>query len=126
MTFFFDNNISPKLILILKALDVEAIHLKDEFPENTEDTVWLTHVGARGWVVVTADMAIRHRPAEYAALKATNMTVLFLKSNFLQRNKWGQAEWLIRHWPKIEEQVQRLGRGTIVTVSDRGKLETLK
>ena len=41
MTYFFDNNLSHKLVGILKLLDVDAIHLKDVFPENQQDVDWL-------------------------------------------------------------------------------------
>ena len=62
MTYFFDNNISYKLVAILKALDADVRHLTDSFPANTPDVVWIPVAGKAGWIVVTADSAIR-RPA---------------------------------------------------------------
>jgi hypothetical protein len=126
VTYFFDNNISFKLVNILKALDVDAIHLTNRFPPDTPDVGWLPEAGKAGWIVVTADSAIRRRPAELLALKQSGVTALFLKANFLKRGKWEQAGWLVKHWQSIETQTDRLQQGAIVTVSDRGKLEPFR
>ncbi len=126
MTYFFDNNISDKLVILLKALDVDARHLKEDFPVDTADVDWPPYVGQKGWTVVTADRAIRRPPAELAALKDAHVTALFMKDNFLHRNKWEQAAWLVRLWREIDRQATRLAQGTIVSVSDKGKLEVLR
>ena len=42
MTYFFDNNISPHLVNILRKLGVDAIHLKQVFPEAADDVEWIT------------------------------------------------------------------------------------
>jgi hypothetical protein len=126
VTYFFDNNISYKLVTIPKALDVDALHLIDEFPANMPDVDWLPRAGQAGWVVITADRAIRRRPGELSALKDAGVLALFLRDNFLRRDKWEQALWLVRHWPEIDKQVARLKHGTIASVSDRGKLEVLR
>ena len=122
MTYFFDNNISPKLVGILKLLDVDVLHLKDVFPEDEKDVDWLPRAGEEGWIVVTVDHAIRHRAAEYEALKRSRVTVLFLAKGFLKRARWLQAQWLISKWPKMEEQAQKLRPGTLMEVNDNGKL----
>ena len=69
MTFFFDNNFSPKLVLMLRALDVSAIHLREEFAPDTDDTEWLSQLADRDWILVTCDRQIRRRSAERRALE---------------------------------------------------------
>lgn len=64
MTYFFDNNISPSLVNILCELGVDAIHLKQVFPEDTDDLDWLPHAGQKEWVIVTADREIRRKTAD--------------------------------------------------------------
>ena len=126
MTYFFDNNISPHLVNILRELDVDAVHLKQVFKEDTEDVDWIPQAGQEGWIVVTADREIRRNPAEREALKQNNVTTLFLQRTFLKRTKWPQAEWLIKHWRKIDQQAQALRQGTTILVSDNGKLLPLE
>jgi hypothetical protein len=40
----------------------------DHFAQGTPDDEWLPVVGAKGWVVLTKDTRIRHRPNEKEAL----------------------------------------------------------
>ena len=122
MTYFFDNNISRKIVGILKLLDVDALHLQEVFPENAQDVDWLPRARQEGWIVVTVDHAIRRRTSEYEAMRRSKVTVLFLQKSFLKRTKWPQAQWLVTNWPKIEAQAQELRAGTIVEVNDNGKL----
>lgn len=121
MTYFFDNNLSHKLVGILKLLDVDALHLKEVFPENMQDVDWLPDAGQKGWIVVTVDHAIRRRAADYEVMKRNHVTVLFLKKNFLKRDKWLQAQWFVSNWIKIEQQAQKLNAGDIMEVNDNGK-----
>ncbi len=126
MTFFFDNNISPRLVNILKQLSVDAIHLKEIFPADTEDTDWIPRAGAEGWIIVTADRMIRRIPAELLALKQSGTTALFLKETFLKKGIWQQAEWLIKTWQTTEVEARRLAPGMMALVKENGRLEILK
>ncbi len=123
MKYFVDNNIPQKLVNLLRVLDVDVRHLKDVFPETATDVQWIPRAGAEDWVVVTSDKNIRTNPAELEALKENNVTVLFMKKTFVDRKMWDQAAWTIKHWPKIDGQVERLKRGTLAQVSDNGYLE---
>ncbi len=125
MTYFFDNNISPSLVNILRELEVDAVHLKERFPAETADVDWIPHVGREGWIVITADREIRRNAAERQALKQNHVTALFLKSAFLKRTKWDQAEWIIKNRRKIDELALKLSQGTTMLISDNGKLQVL-
>lgn len=90
-TFFFDNNLSPSYARMLRALDVDARALREEFPRNTDDVDWLPEIGRRGWVLITHDRSIRTRPAEARALRASVVTAIFLGRFWRTTGRWEQA-----------------------------------
>jgi hypothetical protein len=45
----------------------------DHFNQTTEDTVWLSSVASKRWVVLTKDERIRYRPLELRALEAAQL-----------------------------------------------------
>ena len=126
MRFFFDNNISQRLVNILKELDVDAIHLKEIFPENTGDSEWIPRAGTEKWIVITADKRIRRNAPEQKALTENNVSALFLKESFLKKRIWQQAEWVIKHWQTIEQEAVRLSQGTCAIVRENGRLDILR
>jgi predicted nuclease of predicted toxin-antitoxin system len=62
--FFFDNNLPPRMAPILRLMDIEAVHLQEEFPANVDDVVWMPEVGRKGYVVLTTDYKIARRASE--------------------------------------------------------------
>ena len=122
---FFDNNVAPALVNILKALSVDAVHLKEHFKQNTTDEDWIPEVGRHGWIVVTWDFRIYKRPAQRDALTQNGVKAVFLPSSFSQKKIWDQAAWIVKHWPKIVEQVDRFDRFQCVRITDNGKVELL-
>jgi predicted nuclease of predicted toxin-antitoxin system len=58
--FFFDNNLAPKLAHGFNQMvepEHHFLHLKDKFPGNTEDVVWMQALAnERDLVIVTADV----------------------------------------------------------------------
>ena len=125
MTFFFDNNLSARLAEILRILGVDVIHLRDRFPQDVKDVDWIPIVGSEGLIVVTADDRLRRNVAERAAIRQYTVSVIYLPKNYLDRGLWEQAEFMVRHWRKIESQLDRLSPGFQVRSTDNGKLETL-
>jgi hypothetical protein len=53
LTFFLDNNLSPILAEGLRAFGEDVRHLREIFPPDTPDEVWLPEIGQRGWYLVT-------------------------------------------------------------------------
>lgn len=45
-------------------------HVGGAFPYGTEDDVWLSTCGKRGWIVLTRDQRIRHRRLELDSLQS--------------------------------------------------------
>ena len=101
MKFFFDNNLSTKIVQGLKAFGEQVVHLKESFPEETEDVVWLKYVGESGLILITRDESVRWNPAEIAALREYKVATFFLGGKNLDRCRLIQQ--VIRNWPRIKE-----------------------
>lgn len=57
------------------------VHLHDDhFRPDAEDALWLTQVGAKGWIVLTKDKMIRKRTIEKNALMSANVKAFFFMS----------------------------------------------
>ncbi len=71
MKFFFDNHLAPKLAHGLNQMvepSHRVVHLKDDFPGNTEDVAWMQSLAKEAdLVIVTADIRISRNPHEVLA-----------------------------------------------------------
>ena len=90
MKFFVDNNLSRGLARGMKA-----------FGEDVSDTEWLAHIRSRGWCLVTRDDRIRHRPAEWAALREHGVGAFFMGGKNLSACQLVQQ--LVRNWPRMKK-----------------------
>ncbi len=99
--FFFDNNISKKIVEGLKAFGEEVVHLQEKFPEDSPDVEWLRYIGEQGFVLITKDEKVRWNPAELATIKKFKVGTFFLGGKNLDRCK--QVQQVIRNWPRIKE-----------------------
>lgn len=123
MTFLFDNNLPPKLVQILRILDVDARHLRCEFGPDSPDEVWIPASGQRRWVIVTQDLGIRRRGRpERIALEQANTVAIFIRGAVNAYGLWQKTEWFLKRWSAIEEAVADASPGTNLTVPTRGKI----
>jgi predicted nuclease of predicted toxin-antitoxin system len=106
MKFFFDHNLSPALVLGLRGFGEDVVHLTENFPADTEDVVWLEHVGREGWVLVTRDQCVRKNPAELSAIRQYRVGTFFLGGK--NRKRCEIIQQLVRNWPRIKEYAARL------------------
>lgn len=118
MRFFLDNCLSPYQARALSVLSEpdghEVVHLMQEFPRrNTPDEVWISELARRGdWVIVSGDLRIfRSRPLKQVWLGA-RLTTFFLGKGWMNQDFWEQSWWLVRWWPRLIEQAERVERGT--------------
>lgn len=70
--------------------------------QDEKDEVWIPQVAAAGWVVLTRDRHMRHRPAEKAAIVKHAARVVRLEAR-QPLNKWGQLEIVASQWRRLEE-----------------------
>ena len=122
MTFLFDNNFSYKLAAMLRALDVDAIALREAFDQDIDDVDLFRELRGEGIILVTSDMRIQRRPVEIQALKECGISAIFLRPFWHKRGKWEQANWLTRHWQAIEGHVADWDAPVYLEVEVNGKI----
>lgn len=71
----------------------------DHFAQGTPDAVWLPVVGAKGWIVLTKDTRIRHRPSEKQALLGAGVRAFAFTSGSLSGAEMADA--IVKALPKI-------------------------
>ncbi len=130
MRFFFDNNLAPKLAHGLDQMvvpDHRVIHLKDNFPGNVKDLVWMRALAKeQDWVIVTADVRISRNPHEVKAWREAGHTIFFLKPGWTDLTFWEQANKFTKCFPALLEEAERAERGSAFIVSVNGKVEPLR
>jgi uncharacterized protein with PIN domain len=124
MTFFFDNNLSHKIVKGLREFGEDVVHLADEFPRDTTDEEWLPIVGERGWILITRDKKIRRRPAEIDAYRRNGIGGFVLTGKSLEG--WKIIRQLVNRWEKIKELARSTRKPFLFRIPPRGsKIERL-
>jgi hypothetical protein len=67
-----------------------------------KDVDWLPQVAEAGWVNITRDRHIQHRPAEREALLSAKARMIRLDARH-GLNKWQQLEIIVTQWRRFEE-----------------------
>ena len=135
MKYLIDNNLPPKLAHALRELcsydqSVEVFALSDKFKSSTKDIDWITELTKdSGWVVVSQDR-FKKGDAEKEALRRSGLTVFFLAKQWSQEQYWSKAHNLVRWWPSIMEQAERMTGGSAFKVKwshgSKAKFEQVK
>lgn len=132
MKFFVDNNIAPAIARALHALGGydghQVHHLKDKFDRAVKDEVWLPELAREGnWVVLSGDYRITKRPHERQAWLMSGLTAFFLTKRWMTTGFHEQAWMLVRWWPKIFAQAERVepGTGFLIPFAATGKFKII-
>ena len=81
----------------------------------------------KGWVVVTRDKRIRHKPNELQALKQNNVIAIVLSSGSSnQASAADTAELLLRTLPKLMRMIKASKPPLVLTVSMMGTISSVK
>src|SRR5215210_7444787 len=105
----------------VKAIGKDAIAKIELFPDGTKDPVWLRKVGENGWLAITRDENIRHRPGEKQAI-INHRVGCFI---FTYRNTLKKAEiveLVLKHIEKMEGAFETTPRPFIYTIAMDGQL----
>lgn len=97
---------------------------RDHFSPNALDDDWLPVVGRRGWIVLTRDKAIRHRPNELAAVRAAALHVFALTSGNLSAAE--SAEIIVKAWPHILSAVAAFAPPRLWSIDRSGRVRPIK
>lgn len=125
MNFFFDNNVSLYIVRALGCLSEKDKHyvtyLRNEFAPNTDDVIWMSKLKKEGnWIIISGDTRIKRNPHEREAWLESGLTTFFLAKGWMNIPFWIQAQKLVRWWPLIVEQSQRVQSGNFFEVPVNG------
>ena len=123
MRFFFDNNITPKIVRVLRVLDERdlapnLVHLRDRFPADVADPQWIRQLGGEGdWVIVSGDRRISRSPPERAAWLESGLTAFFFGDAWTNRHLYDQAAEMIAAWRDIVRHAHQASAGAGFSVA---------
>lgn len=107
MTFFFDNNISPKVADILRVLDVDAMALREAFDPSIKDVDLFPELAGSGVILVTADTRMTRTPVEIQGLQECGVSAIFFRRFWAKMTLWDQVRWLGTHWQQVQAEALR-------------------
>ncbi len=132
MKFFLDNTLPPRLAEALRALEgpqgYAIKHLREMFQPDTPDVEWIRKLAAEGeWVMISGDVRISRNQFERRAWIESGLTAFFLAKGWSGLKLWDQAWRLVRWWPEIVAQAEKIrpGAGFIVPLRS-ARLEQLR
>lgn len=76
LVFFTDRDLGKQFPAILKDAGLSVERHDTHFAPNTPDEEWLESVGRQGWIAITHDKRIRHKPNELSAVIAHRVALL--------------------------------------------------
>jgi len=124
LKYLLDNNLPPALARALHQLTSSqysnhtVVALKDKFHANTPDEVWIKALADEGdWVVISHDRF--KKAAEPEVLRRAGLIVFLLGKTWGNVPFWDKAYQLVRWWPAIIEQSERIAGGAAYEVSYR-------
>jgi uncharacterized protein with PIN domain len=80
---------------------------------DAKDPTWIPTVAMEGWVTITRDRHLQHRPAERQAIIDHGARVVRLDARH-ELNKWAQLEIVVSQWRRIEERLDLPGPWLVV------------
>lgn len=69
--------------------------------QGEKDPVWIPKAAQAGWVIITRDRHLRHRPAELSAIVSNRAKVVRLDARHAL-NRWAELEIVVGQWRRIE------------------------
>lgn len=117
--FFIDRSLGKRVVA--QELSSEGVRVErhdDHFPQDATDEEWLTECGKQGWVVLTRDKKIRHRPTELDALKAAKVSAVFLTGKNARGIDFAKA--FLKALPNLEQLFSERTDPVIVRVTRDG------
>ena len=127
MKCLFDYNLPPKLAKTLNYLEgddgILVEHLKDKFPPDTPDIVWIKKLSKEGdWVVITKDNNIRKRSHEKKAWQESHLPIVFLNKSWANQNLWEIAWRFIKYWPELKKNINNNRKAKSFLLSIKGNI----
>jgi hypothetical protein len=127
LKYFIDNCLSYRFAPMLQSLDRgEVISLREHFPQDAADLIWIPELGRNGWTLLSVDHNQTRRPEERAALKKAGAIAFYLAKSFIALPFGEQAWRLVKFWPDIADAAEAAISGGCYHVKINGKIEPIK
>jgi hypothetical protein len=94
----------------------------DHFDQSTSDQEWITAIGKRKWIILTADSRIRYNPLEKAALLSSG-TIIFVIAG--RKNLTGRelANQFLSAEAAILKAIEKQRSAAIFKIHRQGRVE---
>lgn len=80
------------------------------FDANTDDLRWIQQLSKENdWVIISQDKFRKKQGGERLALKASGISVFVLQNSWSSYPYWEKTAQLVRWWPRIVEQANKVG-----------------
>ncbi len=119
VVYFMDRSLGKVAGRILQSAGAAIVLHDDHFPQDMPDAELLPSVAEKGWLFITKDKRIRHRPLERDAVLTSGLRVFVLAAT---KKMTGQqmGELLVRQRAKIERLARKQEPPFIAGVYDWG------
>jgi len=126
MTFYFDENIAPRiaraLAVLTEAEPIEVYSNVDVFKRGAKDEEWIPKVGKNDGIVITQDLNIHRTRHQRELYKKHNVGVVFFKPP----KKHGYPYWemltqILTSWPDIIKTIERAERPFAYIIRPKSK-----
>lgn len=130
MIFFADESVPIAAVRMLEHFDArnEVRALEDHFPKGVSDREWMPEIAR--WDpkpnVIAGDGRILRNPSEQQVLRDCDLTYFYL-SGGLMNLEWDQFAWkLIKVWPDIRRNAERIRAATVFEVAGGSSLKVVR
>ena len=121
MKYLFDNDISYRIAQMLRAVEVDATALRERYPENTDDSIFLEDLKNGEFdVFISNNTEQRRIPQERRLLKEAGVISLYFNPFWGKLKFWDQAVWCMARCKKIEGFCEGTAKGTCADLQANG------
>jgi hypothetical protein len=116
LVFFIDRSLGGKLLpAAIRATGRTVEAHDDHFPPETPDTVWISDVASRRWIILTKDDNITRNPLELDALLYSGARAFVLTTTHITGAE--QAEIVVHHLARMEALARRRKSGFVARLN---------
>ncbi len=127
ITFYFDENVSPRLVEILRKGGAPGSFMDAVGSKMTgmRDPDWLQKINELGWIVISSDRNEQTRGISAEEVAATGIVYLMLGEFFDHLKIWEKTKWVVAHWDAIYRQAQGLTSGSVQLILKSGEFKSV-
>lgn len=106
MKIAFDENISKRLIDVIRRLESDSSIELGSVLDSTPDPEWMFRFKDEGGIaMISGDHNILQEPVNLAAYTESGLISIWPPPGWPDLRRWGQAALLLRWWPVIKQKI---------------------